>query len=355
MPVVLLILWSWILIPYCLADTSAATLTAPRQEKALKWLQSTDPEVRRKAHQILSQLSAQESEAHEKILQKARAYHQGRLQGALEKAYPELRDHGKLHQAWEKARGDTLKQARRDLKKDSRSHRKLTDQVNQTVGAFDQLEKRQPAMGETLRDLNGLAGIVLEFDRELALHRGREAEAFRLELDNVYDATPWGDHALRETQNVAAMRARVAAMAQCRDYNGSQANWAKEPQRQFAKRLNRVRSVLGLAPLYLQRELCRASFEHCQDMRQIGYFSHTSPTPGRQTPSMRAKLARYPGRFQGENIFMGRESPDAAYDAWWLSDGHRKILLAEGPSHLGIARDRRHWTMMVGRGSVPSS
>ena len=84
-------------------------------------------------------------------------------------------------------------------------------------------------------------------------------------------------------------------------------------------------------------------------MVRLGFFAHESPVPDKKTPWDRARLAGFEGRGTGENIFMGSTSPQAAYDAWFASDGHRFIMMANGPTLLGVGIAGNHWTMMTGK------
>ncbi len=132
-----------------------------------------------------------------------------------------------------------------------------------------------------------------------------------------------------------------------------EATWPSDAQRVFAAVLNENRAILGLSALTLNSPLCQACLDHSQEMSALGYFSHDSPTPGRRTPAARATAAGYRGHVQGENLYMGSGSTQAAYEAWWRSDGHRKTMFAEGPTELGVAHYKQHWTLMMGRARTP--
>jgi|MDTC01.2.fsa_nt_gb uncharacterized protein YkwD len=90
-------------------------------------------------------------------------------------------------------------------------------------------------------------------------------------------------------------------------------------------------------------------------MCQLGYSSHDSPTPGRATPWNRAEQAEYQERTLRENIYMGNTSSEAAYAAWWQSDGHRKIMFSKDANHPGGALVGKHWTMMMDKGTRPAA
>ncbi|MGB0993988.1 MAG: CAP domain-containing protein, partial [Akkermansiaceae bacterium] len=126
--------------------------------------------------------------------------------------------------------------------------------------------------------------------------------------------------------------------------------WANGSQKSFSDHLNKQRALLGLQPLLLEERLSAASFGHSQDMRSAGFFSHTSPIPGKRSPADRARKAKFKGSWTGENIFMGSPSPMAAYGGWFGSDGHRFIMFTRGGSNvIGVGVAGGHWTMMTGR------
>jgi uncharacterized protein YkwD len=58
-------------------------------------------------------------------------------------------------------------------------------------------------------------------------------------------------------------------------------------------------------------------------------------------------LAGFEGSGASENIFAGSTSPNAAYDAWFASDGHRFNMFGNANT-LGVGVSGSHWTMMGG-------
>ena len=46
---------------------------------------------------------------------------------------------------------------------------------------------------------------------------------------------------------------------------------------------------------------------------------------------------------------MGSSGFDAAYSAWFGSDGHRFIMFGDGCNVLGVGISGKHWTMMTGK------
>ena len=47
--------------------------------------------------------------------------------------------------------------------------------------------------------------------------------------------------------------------------------------------LNRMRMECGSRPLLIDPKLCEAARGHSKDMRELGFFSHVSPVPGKRT------------------------------------------------------------------------
>lgn len=109
--------------------------------------------------------------------------------------------------------------------------------------------------------------------------------------------------------------------------------------------LNLMRIRLGLTPLPIDVRLCDACRDHSLDMDTLGFFSHTSPVPGKTTPGQRA--ARFKTSGNAENIAAGQDTGAGAIRAWWHSPGHHKNMLG-GHGRIGLGRYRSHWTQLFG-------
>lgn len=109
--------------------------------------------------------------------------------------------------------------------------------------------------------------------------------------------------------------------------------------------LNRRRFLLGLPLLRIDERLARCARDHSADMRDLGFFDHTSPVPGKRTPGERA--ARFGTSGGAENIAAGHSRGEAAVQAWWYSPGHHKNLLGNH-ARTGIGRCDQLWTQMFG-------
>ncbi len=101
--------------------------------------------------------------------------------------------------------------------------------------------------------------------------------------------------------------------------------------------INQERQNQGLAPLSMNAALREAARAHSRDMACQGFFSHT----GSDGSSPADRVARYGYQFSylGENIYAGNgpyNSPQAAFQAWMNSPGHRQNILSPNFVHVGI-------------------
>jgi len=109
--------------------------------------------------------------------------------------------------------------------------------------------------------------------------------------------------------------------------------------------LNVTRMVLGLSALRIDPRLCAAARDHSNDMRTEGFFSHTSPVPGKTSFSDRA--SRFRASASSENIASGYRDPAMTNRNWFLSPGHHRNMLG-GHGRVGLGRSDSHWTQMFG-------
>ena len=81
-------------------------------------------------------------------------------------------------------------------------------------------------------------------------------------------------------------------------------------------------------------------------MKDLGYFSHTSPTYGSPFQMMKSFGISY--RTAGENIAKGYASPEAVVNAWMNSPGHRANILNSTYTHIGVGYvpSGNYWTQM---------
>ena len=110
--------------------------------------------------------------------------------------------------------------------------------------------------------------------------------------------------------------------------------------------VNEIRRQNGLQPLTANWELSRVARYKSQDMRDNGYFSHTSPTYGSPFQMIKAFGLSY--RAAGENIARGYSTPQAVVNGWMNSSGHRANILNASYTQIGVGyvSQGSYWTQM---------
>ena len=110
--------------------------------------------------------------------------------------------------------------------------------------------------------------------------------------------------------------------------------------------VNEIRIQNGLKPLSQDWQLSRVARYKSQDMKDLGYFSHTSPTYGSPFDMMKSFGISYMSA--GENIARGYRSPEEVVRAWMNSPGHRANILNASFTHIGVGyvSSGNHWTQM---------
>jgi uncharacterized protein YkwD len=105
--------------------------------------------------------------------------------------------------------------------------------------------------------------------------------------------------------------------------------------------LNRERSRYELRPLRLNTPLSAAAQAHSREMVTRRYFDHV--TPSGVTPAERIGATGYLPKARawtiGENIMwgtLGRDTPEAAVEAWMHSPDHRANILYGAFCDIGI-------------------
>jgi uncharacterized YkwD family protein len=129
--------------------------------------------------------------------------------------------------------------------------------------------------------------------------------------------------------------------------NTEQAQYAvNQFEQQVVQLTNAERAKHDLAPLKLDVELSKVAREKSIDMERNGYFSHTSPTYGSPFDMMKKFGITY--RAAGENIAKGQTTPEQVVNAWMNSDGHRRNILSNNYTHIGVGyvSNGNIWTQM---------
>jgi uncharacterized YkwD family protein/spore coat assembly protein SafA len=123
----------------------------------------------------------------------------------------------------------------------------------------------------------------------------------------------------------------------------------KTVEYQVAKLVNQERAKNGLKPLTLNWQLSRVARYKSEDMRDKGYFSHTSPTYGSPFDMMKSFRITY--STAGENIAAGQTTAESVMTSWMNSPGHRQNILSPNYTEIGVGyctggSYRYYWTQM---------
>ena len=117
-------------------------------------------------------------------------------------------------------------------------------------------------------------------------------------------------------------------------------------EKEVVRLVNAERVKNGLPTLTQDWELSRVARYKSQDMRDRGYFSHTSPTYGSPFQMMKSFGISY--KSAGENIAKGYKTPAAVVSGWMNSSGHRANILNSSFTHIGVGfvTGGYYWTQM---------
>ena len=115
-------------------------------------------------------------------------------------------------------------------------------------------------------------------------------------------------------------------------------------EQEVIRLVNVERAKAGLKALTEDWELSRVARYKSQDMHDLRYFSHTSPTYGSPFDMIKAFGIRY--RTAGENIAMGYRTPAAVVQGWMNSPGHRANILNASYTKIGVGyvASGNYWT-----------
>ena len=135
------------------------------------------------------------------------------------------------------------------------------------------------------------------------------------------------------------------------------------PIQQVILLTNAERAKYGLAPLVEDPQLNQSAQGHSNDMANNDFFSHTGSDGS--TVGDRITTSGYPHRPAGENVAAGYDTPEAVFQSWMNSPGHRANILDPSVTDIGIgyaylANDtgninyNHYWTQTFGRRVTPT-
>ena len=328
------------------------------KQRASQWMVSTAGAKRKAAYRSWLQLGPEALPAYRQALANAASYHSTHLEqlarghGATPNPYAAHQEQAKQ---LDEERVRVMALLKTDWKKDPAKIAMLRD-------AMVQLEKlsnrvNHLAAADTKRfdvALDALVGGMMEVTRELERFDSAAETAAMDDAElkaHLLQAQVEGCLLPAQQDRFELTRKHSAALAAAEKANAALDHWATPAMKSFATLLNSQRCVMGLTPLLLEEKLAAATRGHSEDMARLGFFAHNSPVAGKTTPWDRARLAGFQGSGTGENIYTGSPSFEAAYQAWFGSDGHRFIMFGDGCNVLGVGIAGVIWTMMTGRTS----
>ena len=117
-------------------------------------------------------------------------------------------------------------------------------------------------------------------------------------------------------------------------------------EQEVIRLVNEERTRNGLKSLTYDWQLGRVARYKSRDMKDNGYFSHTSPTYGSPFQMMKSFGITY--RSAGENIAKGQRTPETVVNAWMNSSGHRANILNSSFTHIGVGyvANGNYWTQI---------
>lgn len=99
---------------------------------------------------------------------------------------------------------------------------------------------------------------------------------------------------------------------------------------------NAQRKRRGLRPLRVNAALTRAAQMQAEQMARLGRLDHELPEAGYPTVRQRLAAVAYDWQAYGENLARAQRTAAEVVEAWMQSPGHRRNLLSERFSELGI-------------------
>ena len=124
-----------------------------------------------------------------------------------------------------------------------------------------------------------------------------------------------------------------------------------ENELEVIRLVNEERAKAGLKPVTINPELCRVARIKAQEMSDLRYFAHNSPTYGSPSNMIRSFDIKY--KEAGECL--GRQGgtvPDGVMWNWMHSPGHKMTILNSSYTEagIGLAEDGKglgYWSLMM--------
>ncbi|WP_409972208.1 CAP domain-containing protein [Bacillus sp. Bva_UNVM-123] len=158
--------------------------------------------------------------------------------------------------------------------------------------------------------------------------------------------SPNNQSAPTEQQGQAALPSNNQTAPSQKQPEQTQTTGISQAAQQVIDLTNTERRKNGLSDLKADTQLSSVAQKKSEDMQQKHYFSHTSPTYGSPFDMMRDFGVTY--QSAGENIAQGQQTPQEVVQAWMNSEGHRKNILSNNFTHIGVGFEQtgKNWSQM---------
>lgn len=138
--------------------------------------------------------------------------------------------------------------------------------------------------------------------------------------------------------------------------NSSNAKTIEEMVQEVFEIVNQERAAVGLPAYLLDPVMCEAAQYKCDEMAELNYYSHTSPTygdMGNLFDLFNIKTTYY----VAENIYKSPTTAEAAMTGWMNSSGHKANILHSDMHRIGIGYnpDGHYWTQLFASGTTLTS
>jgi uncharacterized protein YkwD len=154
---------------------------------------------------------------------------------------------------------------------------------------------------------------------------------------------PKGEHLTIRTVATSALdRERIDASEKVMEVNESSPGVATRGEQAQCRITNQYRLLMGRWALRLYDRLLLAARGHCEDMEKLGFFSHTSKVPGKESPIDRVRREGMDPAGLSENIAIAG-GPEGAHNGWCHSPGHHRNILGAGWRLLGPGNAGAKW------------
>lgn len=340
-----------IVITSLLHAQEQSALNMQHVRTAASWLSGSDAAKRKAAISTFRTMPAEAMPHYKTALEAALKINEQRIKDA-DKGINPLTEHDDIARQLTDERKRVMVLIRTDYEKNNSKIQMLRNEMKGLISLYQKREKLSRGnIDDLTTTVNSSLDALCEITRELQKLDPKDspklddAELRAQLIDASYEAT----HVLKMLATLEATKVENTQLAEVEKHNADHGTWCNGSMKSFATIINFERAVIGLPALRIEEKLSDAAAGHSSDMASGGFFAHESPVPNKKSPSDRAKLAQFKGGMRGENIFMGSASPQAAYDAWFGSDGHRFIMFGDGPNCCGIGISGIHWTLMTGR------